>query len=472
MKTCSNFLSNVRQPRWIGAVVCLMALISFLGAGPSLAQQTPPSFADLADQVAHSVVNISTTQKVEGRGMGPWMTPEGPFEEYFERFFGGAPRPRTETTALGSGFIIDQQGHIFTNNHVVAEATEIRVRLQNGEEYDAKVIGRDPKTDLALIRIEAEAKLPPPAELGDSEDIRVGDWVLAVGNPFGLGHSVTSGIIGAKSRVIGAGPYDDFLQTDAAINPGNSGGPLFNADGRVVGINTAIVAQGQGIGFAIPVNMAKELLPQLKTGHVVRGYLGVGIQDVTAELAEALELKTEKGVIVSQIEPGTPADQAGLQEGDVITAMNGQAIESAHGLSARVAGMNPGDQVKLEIVRQGKTQTVTATLGTMPGTEVAQAPESEEKPKWGLGIQELTPEIARRLDMESTDGVVVVQVAPGSPAAEAGIRRGDVVRSVNQKRINSTQEFMQIVREAENKGRLVLQVQRGGQSFYTVLKAA
>jgi len=471
MKIHGNRLPRVRQTRRISVGAYLLIAVFLLCAGQSPAQPTPPSFADLVDRVAHSVVNISTTQQVEG-GQMPWLMPEGPFQEYFERFFGDLPQPPLETNALGSGFIIDREGHIFTNNHVVAKATEITVRLQNGKEYDAKVIGRDSKTDLALIRIEAEAELPLPAVLGDSEDLRVGDWVLAVGNPFGLGHSVTAGIIGAKSRVIGAGPYDNFLQTDAAINPGNSGGPLFNAEGRVVGINTAIVAQGQGIGFAIPINMAKELMPQLMTGQVVRGYLGVGIQDVTPELAEGLGLETEEGVIVSQIEQGTPADQAGLREGDVIVSMNGRAVESAHDLSARVAGMNPGDQVSLEIVRGGREQTIRATLGTMPGTETAQAPESGEGPKWGLGVQDITPEIARRLELESTRGVIVSQVAPGSPAAEAGLQRGDVVRSANQKRISSTEEFMRIVRQAEDKGRLVLQVQRGDQSFYTVLKAA
>jgi serine protease Do len=473
MNVRNNRFVNANQTRCLRAVAYLLTWVIFLGVGQSLAQQTPPSFSNLAKKVAHSVVNISTTQKLEGEQAMPWLMPEGPFRDYFERFFGEMPLPPLETQALGSGFIIDRQGHIFTNNHVVAKATEIRVRLQNGEEYDAEVIGRDPKTDIALIRIQAEAQLPPPAELGNSEDIQVGDWVLAVGNPFGLGHTVTAGIIGAKSRMIGAGPYDNFIQTDAAINPGNSGGPLFNSKGQVVGINTAIVAQGQGIGFAIPINMARELLPQLKTGKVVRGYLGIGIQDVAEELSQALNLKTEKGVIVSQVMPNTPAAVAGLQEGDVIVSVNGKPVETAHGLSARVAGMKPGKEVDLKIVREGKEQTLTATLGTMPSAEVVQAGPSDRqpKPKWGMGVQDITPEMARRLNLDSDKGVVVVQVTPGSPAAKAELQRGDVIRSVEREKIGSMQEFMQAIRQAEDKKQIVLRVQRDEQYFYTVLKA-
>jgi serine protease Do len=471
MNVRNNRKENAHHAGWLSVVIGLLAYVTLLSAGPSLAQQTPPSFSDLADKVAHSVVNISTTQTIEDEQQMPWPIPEGPFRDYFERFFGEMPQQRMETQTLGSGFIIDQQGHIFTNNHVVAKATEIRVRLQNGKEYEAEVIGRDPKTDIALIRIQPEAQLPPPAKLGDSENLEVGDWVLAVGNPFGLGHTVTAGIIGAKSRVIGAGPYDDFLQTDAAINPGNSGGPLFNSEGQVVGINTAIVAQGQGIGFAIPINIARELLPQLKTGQVVRGYLGVGIQDVTEELSKAFELKTEKGVIVAQVMPDTPAAKAGLQEGDVIVAVNGQTVETAHDLSAKVAGMKPGNKVDFKIVREGKEQTITATLTTMPTAEVAQEDPTDEQPKWGMGVQDITPEMARQLELESDEGVIVVQVAPGSPAAQAELRRGDVIRSVEREKISSTQDFMQAIRQTQDKDQIVLRVQRDDQYFYTVLKA-
>ena len=248
------------------------------------------------------MVNISTTQTLKENPMAPFLGPNSPFRDFFgdefKRFFGDVPQGQMKTHALGSGFIIDEDGLILTNNHVVEKADEIKIKTIDGNEYDAKVVGRDPKTDIALLQIKVKGKLPKPAKLGDSEAIRVGDWVIAVGNPFGLGNTVTAGIISAKGRVIGAGQYDDFLQTDAAINPGNSGGPLFNMNGEVVGINTAIVDQGQGIGFATPINMAKDILAQLKTGKVIRGWLGVMIQDLTPELAESFGAKETKGVVV------------------------------------------------------------------------------------------------------------------------------------------------------------------------------
>jgi serine protease Do len=338
----------------------------------------PPSFANLADAVRHSVVNISTTQVVKGAQLPPFLGPGSPFGEFFG---GNVPQKERKVQALGSGFIIDKSGLILTNNHVVEKATEIKVRLDTEKEYDAKLVGRDPKTDLALIQATPDAGFPDPVRLGDSDAMRVGDWVIAVGNPFGLGHTVTDGIISATGRIIGAGPYDDFLQTDAAINPGNSGGPLFNMEGEVIGINTAIVAQGQGIGFAIPINMAKELLPQLKAGKIIRGWLGVMIQDITPELAKSFNLKNTNGVLISDVVKNGPAAKAGLKAGDVVVRFEGKAVKDSHALSRMVANTPPDTRVSIDVIRNGKESKENVTLGTMP-TEQGMQPAKEASP-WG-----------------------------------------------------------------------------------------
>ncbi|MEJ2168325.1 MAG: Do family serine endopeptidase, partial [Desulfobacterales bacterium] len=350
---------------------------------------TPPSFADLADKVKGAVVNISTTQVVEGNPLAPFMGPGSPFGN----FFGVNPHQKMERHALGSGFVISSDGLILTNNHVVEKATEIKIKLLNGHEYDAKLVGRDPKTDLALIQVKPDQYFPKPEVLGDSDSMRVGDWVMAVGNPFGLGNTVTTGIISAKSRVLGAGPYDDFLQTDAAINPGNSGGPLFNMQGQVIGINTAIIAQGQGIGFAIPIDIAKNLLPQLKTGKIVRGWLGIMIQDITPELAKSFGLESSKGVIVSDVVTGSPADKASLQRGDVILKFEGKEVENAHMLSQMAASTAPDTNVKIDILRNGQEKTISLAVGTMPEgtTQGMRSEEQKELSVWGITVQELTP---------------------------------------------------------------------------------
>ena len=306
---------------------------------PSSAVQMPRSFADLTEMLSPTVVNIKATKIEKVRGFQSPNVPEGPFGDFFEHFFRQMPqspgnRPRQ---GAGSGVIISSDGYILTNNHVVEGATHLTVTMNNKEEYKAKIVGRDPKTDLALLKIDVGETLPS-ATLGDSEQLRVGDWVLAIGNPFGLKHTVTSGIVSAKGRIIGAGPYDDFIQTDASINPGNSGGPLFNMEGKVVGINTAIIPQGQGIGFAIPVNTAKPLIPQLiKDGEVTRGYLGVSIQTITPDLAKALRIKEQNGALVSDVVPGSPALEAGIKRGDLIIAYNNKRVGDSHDLPQLVA---------------------------------------------------------------------------------------------------------------------------------------
>ena len=457
------------------SVIALILTVEYGHAAQAYSNPaTPASFADLADKVKGSVVNISTTQVVEGNPLMPFLGPGSPFGGFFgpnlpKEFFGNNPHAKMKTHALGSGFIISREGLILTNNHVVEKATEIKIKLQTGKEYDAKLVGRDPKTDLALIQISPDTDFPQPAILGDSDALRVGDWVMAVGNPFGLGHTVTTGIISAKSRILGAGPYDDFLQTDAAINPGNSGGPLFNMQGQVIGINTAIIAQGQGIGFAIPINMAKELLPQLKTGKIVRGWLGIMIQDITPELAKSFGLMHSNGVLVSDVVKDSPADKAGLLSGDVILRFDGKEIENAHKLSQLVAETAPNTLIKIGLLRNGKEKTLSLKIGTMP--EEAQKSISPQKENdWGMTVQELTPQLAQQLDLKpGTTGVVISDISEGSPAAEAGLRPGDLITEVNRTAIKNLSDYQQALQQVKTGENLLLLVKRTGGSFYTVL---
>ncbi len=331
----------------------------------------PQSFADLVEKVKPAVVNISTetTVRIPGNPFRHFFGPdeEGPFGDFFKRFFGDIPDRELKQQSLGSGFIIDKDGYIITNNHVVEGADEIKVKLADKREFKARVVGRDPKTDLALIKISSIFKDLPTLPLGDSDKIRVGDWVLAIGNPFGLEHTVTQGIISATGRVIGSGPYDNFLQTDAPINPGNSGGPLINLKGEVIGINTAIIASGQGIGFAIPSNMAKTVITQLKEkGKVTRGWIGVSIQSMTPELAQSFGLKDTRGALVADIVPGGPADKAGLKRGDIIISFDGKEINEMSELPRIVAETPIGKTVNLKIIRNGKEKVLKITIAPLP----------------------------------------------------------------------------------------------------------
>jgi serine protease Do len=445
-------------------------------AGIAFGKNGPPSFADLSEEVKHAVVNISTTQVLKENPMQPFMAPNSPFreffgDEFFKRFFGENSPGSMKTHALGSGMIIDTEGLILTNNHVVEKADEIKIKTDAEKEYDAKVVGRDPKTDLALIRVTPDADFPKPVRLGNSDAIRVGDWVMAVGNPFGLGHTVTAGIISAKGRVIGAGPYDDFLQTDAAINPGNSGGPLFDMNGEVVGVNTAIVAQGQGIGFAIPINLAKEILTQLKTGKVTRGWLGIMIQDLTPELAKSFDIQETKGVIVADIVGDGPADKAGLKRGDIITGLNGKEVENAHTLSRMVASTAPDTNVTIQVVRDGKSREIKATIGTMPA-EGSETVPSKKESTWGVTVQNLTPELAQRFGWDQSEhGVVISSVQPGSPAAESKLRQGDLIKEVNRQKIQNLKDYNQALQKAKKGESLLLLIKRGERTFYVALKA-
>ncbi len=460
------------------AVYSALLIAILLPALPAIAAEhpfptgTPPSFADLANRVKDSVVNISTTQVVEGNPMMDFFGPNSPFGKFFgDQFSGKMPHGPMTTHALGSGFVISSDGLILTNNHVVEKATEIKVKLQNGKEYDAKIVGRDPKTDLALIQTRPDADFPKPAVLGDSDAIRVGDWVMAVGNPFGLGQTVTTGIISGKGRIIGAGPYDDFLQTDAAINPGNSGGPLFDMNGAVIGVNTAIVAQGQGIGFAIPINLTKSLLPQLKTGKVVRGWLGLMIQDLSPELAKSFNIKETKGVLIANVADDSPAAKAGLQQGDVIVRFDGKAVDSSRELSQMAAATAPSSQVKIDIIRDGKPKTMDLTVGTM--AEEGQAAVTQmEKTRWGMTVQQLTPDLAQHLGFDSNaKGVVISAVEPGSPADDAALRPGDLIVEANRHKVKDFQDYQQAIQGVKPGENLLLLVQRDSGTFFVVLQA-
>ena len=435
-----------------------------------------PSLSGLVKSVRPSVVNISTTSVIKGPNMHDrFFGQQNPFrdffgEDFFEKFFGDSPKKEFKQRSLGSGCIIDREGYIITNNHVIEKAQTIKVKLIDGKEYDATVVGRDPKTDLALIKIDAKNALPSAA-FGDSDNLEIGDWVVAIGNPFGLETTVTAGIVSAKGRVIGAGPYDDFIQTDASINPGNSGGPLFNLKGEVVGINTAIVSGGQGIGFAIPINMAKELLPQLKSkGKVTRGWLGVVIQKVTPEIAKTFGLKETEGALVSDVTEDGPAEKAGIKRGDVIVSFNGKAIKEVDTLPKLVGATEIGKKAKVGIIRDRKSLEMEVVIGELKDEKLQASKKPEVEKDFGLVVQNITPEIAKHLNLKDKRGVIVTDVQPGSPAQEGDIRSGDIIKEISRKPIKNIEDFKEAVKNVNIKEGAVLLIQRENVTFYTVLR--
>jgi serine protease Do len=448
-------------------------------AAPSV---TLPDFAGLAEHLSPSVVNISSTQEVKGGlGFGPGG-PGGPggegdpfheFFEPFERFFGQPRRMPYKAKSLGSGFVIDRAGYILTNNHVVENADEILVRLSSGKEFKAKVVGRDSKTDIALIEITGAADLTPVV-LGDSDSLKVGQWVVAIGNPFGLENTVTAGIVSALARHINQGPYDNFIQTDAAINPGNSGGPLLSTTGEVVGINTAIFSRSGGnigIGFAIPINLAKEIVPQLKEkGHVTRGWLGVMIQKVTPDIAESLGLSEPKGALVADVVKDGPAEAVGIKQGDVIIEYDGKPVNESAELPLLVARTPVGKKVPVKVIRDKTTETFTIEIAELKEEETAQAGRSTAE-DLGLAVQTLTPDLAENLGLDRTlKGVVVTQVEPGGPAGEAGLRRGDVILEVNRQAVKDADAYRKGLKAA-GKGKSVLfLVRRGDNTIFLAVK--
>jgi len=457
-------------------VVVLMMVGLMFGAGLPLAgaaknapvRMVPLNFSDLADTVSPAVVHIKVekTVKAGGRSFGPSrQNPFGgnqPFKDFFGRHFGEQRQPDFKQPGQGSGFIIDKSGYIVTNNHVVAGADKITVVLKDETQHDAQVIGLDPVTDIALIKIDTKKSLPT-AQLGSSADLRVGEWVAAIGSPFGLEYTVTAGIVSAKGRVIGSGPYDDFIQTDASINPGNSGGPLINMQGQVVGINTMIIAGGQGIGFAIPVDQVKGIVSQLKSeGEVTRGWLGVTIQDLKSDLAEYYGVDGASGVMVVDVVPGDPADKGGVKPKDIILKVNGKMIATSRDLTNLAAGLVVGDTAKVTILRNGSQKTLEIKIGKRPLTMAAasQNPHQQKDGEYGFEVTEVTPEIARRFNIEESAGVIVVGVAPESKADQAGIKQGDLIIEVNRKNVDSVKDFKNLLNQYKGGDGISLLVQR------------
>src|SRR6058998_3661192 len=389
------------------------------------------AFSAVADRVTPAVVHVSTVPKKAPPGSAeesPERFREFFGEEFYERYF--RRRPREDARATGSGVLVDAKGYILTNNHVIENAQEIIVRLSDQRKFPARLVGRDPKTDLAVLKVDSPAPLPAAA-LGNSDTLRVGQWAIAIGNPFGLDRTVTVGIVSATARTrVGVTQYDNFIQTDASINPGNSGGPLLNIDGKVIGINTAIVATGQGIGFSIPINQARDVMQQLITrGRVVRGWLGIVIQDVTDQLSGSFGVKEREGVLVDEVMKGSPAEAAGLRAGDVVVELSGTPIKEVSDLQRRIAAVKPGQTMKLTVIREKKPVPVTVKIGEMPADEpvVAEALGTNE---WGFSVESLTGDAALRFDLLVSRGLLVTDVQSGSPAEKAGLRRGDVILEV------------------------------------------
>jgi serine protease Do len=453
--------------------------------GKELLKQFSVAFEAAAAKVNPSVVPIFSEQvtKVEN----PFGFPDDPFRQFFgdnffRRFFGQVPQGEQKETihSLGSGVIVSADGYILTNNHVVKGADKLTVVLGDKKKYTAKIIGTDPQTDVAVIKI--DAKNLPKAVLGNSDEVSVGEWVIAVGNPFQLMHTVTAGIISAKGRSsVNLADFEDFIQTDASINPGNSGGALADLDGNVIGINTAILSPSGdggnvGIGFAIPINMAKSVMNELITkGKVTRGYIGIVLQNVDEDLAKALKLKSAQGVLVGDVTPGSPGDKAGIKRGDVIIKFEGKKIESSEELRNLVAEREPGTSVAISLLRDGKETDVTVVLGERP-KELASSGGKSEKPeertskKLGLSIQTLTPELAKQFGYQNDHGVVVSDVVAGSPAEEAGIQRGDLIREVNRSEVRSVEDFNRATEHLRSGDSIALLLRRGENTFFVAIE--
>ena len=437
---------------------------------------TPGNFAKLAEMAGPAVVNIRTVKTIKGGGpvfrhfqRGP-RGREHPFNDFFEKFFGEEMQREYKQPSLGSGFIIDKKGYVVTNNHVIEGADQIKVKLDDDNEFDAEVVGRDPNTDLALLKINSEKDLPV-LKLGDSDNLKIGHWVVAIGSPFGLERTVTAGIVSAKGRVIGSGPYDDFIQTDASINPGNSGGPLLNMDGEVVGINTAIIASGTGIGFAIPVNLAEDIIAQLKSeGEVTRGWLGVAIQDLTREMAEYYGLKDRKGVLVADVFKGDPADKAGIQAKDIILEINDQKVETSRQLTSMIAGLKVGETATVEVFRDGRKKTFSVKLAKRNDAKLSArgTPPEREKEELGIRVTELTTEMAQRFNLGDTAGVVVIGVGSDSKGAEAGVQVGDIIKEINHQAIETVNDYTEAVQKTKSGDPINLFVWRKNAGFLVI----
>jgi serine protease Do len=482
---------NMRWPAAVSFGLLVSLIISSLPAGaamPTVAQAVPRAadadftgalpeaypWVRLAEKLTPAVVNVRTAGEVR-RSRAP-AVPE-PFRRFFPQPPEGGEREQPRPRGLGSGFIIDADGYIVTNHHVVDGSKTIEVQLSDGRTFQPKVIGSDAETDLALLKIEATGL--PMIPLGSSSALKVAEPVMAIGNPFGFDHTVTVGIVSGTGRFIGQGRFDDFIQTDAAINPGNSGGPLINTRGEAVGINSAIRSSTggfQGIGFAIPVDLAKPVLAQLRaTGKVTRGWLGVSIQPLTQELAKSFGITGTQGALVASVSDDSPAGRAGLKEGDVIVAFDGKTVEGPRALPALVANTPVGRAVPVVVLRDGKRQTITVTVGNLADSREARAATSEKMPesrvteRLGLALQELTPELAKQLGVQSDKGVVVTEVKPDSPAAQAGLAPGDVIREVNRMPVQDLRDIERGLARGSDPAQVLLRVEREGTQRYVVV---
>ncbi len=472
----------------IGATLRPAAAEGQATAAPIAAPSVPalPGFGDLVTRVRPAVVTITSTERVQAEQANSPFPPGSEQDQTFRHFFGGRPdsnegRP---TKALGSGFIVDAEGHVVTNNHVVDGATKVVVTLDDGRELDAHVVGRDPRTDIAVLQVEAGAKLPF-LSLGDSDKARPGDWVVAMGNPFGLGGTVTAGIVSARGRDIGAGPYDDFLQVDAPINRGNSGGPLFSTDGSVVGVNTAIFSPSGGsvgIGFAIQSNLVKQVVAELEQhGHLERGYLGVMSQKLSPEMASALKLPHATGALVADVEPNGPAAKAGLRPGDVVTAVDGKAVDDPRALARQVAALRPGTSTEVTVLRDGAEQKLAMTAAALP-EKVADAGtpgEQQSGGKIGLALAPINPAARESLGLgDDVTGAVIAAVRPNSPASEAGLKPGDVLQSVGNRAVTTPEQAVQAIRAQQGREKgakqqaMALRVLRDGHSLFVAVPSA
>jgi len=474
----------MRQRRVKSFMAGLVALVISIPFGAA-AHDTPAGFADLAQKVMPAVVNIATRQelKPERALPVPELPPGSPFEKFFKDFL-DRNRPENQQprsiTSLGSGFIVDPKGYIVTNNHVIAGADEITVILGNKKEYKAKVIGHDEETDLALLKIDADNALPA-VKLGDSDHARVGDWVMAVGNPFGIGESVSVGIVSARNRDLRAGNYDDFIQTDAAINKGNSGGPLFNMAGDVIGINTAIYSpngSSVGVGFATPANLAKKVIADLRQfGEIQRGWLGVRIQSLTDDIAESLGLKSKAGALVTQVIPGSPAESAGLKLSDVILTFDGQKIDEMRVLPRIVLETPIGKKVRVSVWRDGRTIEIPVKIGKFdqPKVAAAEKPTPRQEPVGktilGMDLASLTPLLRERFELDpGAKGVAVLGVDPAGKAAEKGIQAGDLILEVDQKEVSSPADVEARMNEVKGHRKAVLfLINRNNQNVHIAL---
>lgn len=434
------------------------------------------AFVEVAKKVQPSVVNITTEKTVSMKSwdrFGEDFFKGSPFEDFF-RGFGFSPKEKGKEykhkqRSGGSGVIVDKEGYILTNNHVIEGADKVKVRLNDGREFTATMKGQDPRTDLAVLHI--KAKDLPFATLGDSDKLEVGEWAIAIGSPFGLEHTVTVGVISAKGRSgLGTGNYEDFIQTDASINPGNSGGPLINIDGEVVGINAMIIQPGTGIGFAIPINMAKQILNDLiKQGKVVRPWLGISAQDLTPEMMEHFKVKEKEGVLVSQVYPGTGAEKAGLTSGDIIRSVDDKIIKNVNELVKEIQKKRVGDKIKLNVIRDGKEMTIEVTSSTMPDKpEFVKEKEVEEK--LGARVQELTPQLAAQYRIGVKRGAIIIGVESDSLAEEMGLQIGDVILEINRKKIETIRDFEKAMKDANVEKGILFQIHRKGSSFYLTFK--